>query len=328
MRAEAIFLAILIGWISSGPLAAQAPAADSAVFRVTSELVLLDAQVINRKTGLPVGSLQPDDFEIYEDGIRQQVASLSRDKLPLSIIFLFDLTDSVQPVLLPLADGAAEALRHLKPEDQTAVMVYQAKAKLLQDFTTDRDLAVAAIRKAGTGRRDSSEPAYFNEGLFQAAVQSRKADNPSSRRVLIWLTDNVPNIPGDAQHTEKEALRETFESGAVVCSLLELSAFSKAMIVFHKRNPMFAPASRKHPPGDVYHYVDQTGGIVLKSSKEEIATRLANLIDQIRNRYTLGYRPSAEKPAGTFCHVEVKLAPAAEQREGRMLIRARQGYYC
>jgi VWFA-related protein len=298
------------------------------VFRVTSELVVLDAQVLNRKTGLPVAFLKPEDFEVFEDGVKQEITSLSQDKLPLSIVFLFDLTDSVQPVLVPLAQGAAEALRHLKPEDEIAVMVYQAKAEVLQDFTTSRDLAVAVIERASTGKRDQNEQAYFNEAVFQAAVESRKATNPSSRRVVIWLTDNVPNVPSQEWvHTEQQALREVFESGAVVCSLLEMSGMSRAMTVLYKNNPMFSSPRKRFPPGDVNHYADQTGGLVLKSSKSEVATKLAELIDRVRSRYSLAYKPSTEQPAGKFCRTEVKLASPAAAREGQVLIRARRGYY-
>lgn len=322
---RAIFLLPFL--LCSAAPAQSPPAPTEQIFRVTSELVVLDAQVTNRKTGAIVGSMKPEDFEVLEDGVRQEIVSFSRDKLPLSIVFLFDLTDSVQPVLVPLAQGAAEALRHLKPEDEIAVMVYQEKATLLQDFTTDRELAVEAIRKAGTGERDASANAYFNEGVFQAAVQSRKGTNPSSRRVIVWLTDNVPNIPHDGIHTEQEALREVFDSGVVVCSLLDFSAMSRTMSVLFKHNPMFLGSRNRHPPGDVNHYADQSGGIVLKSSKEEIAGSLATLIDQLRSRYSIGYKPSAQKPPGTFCRIEVRPTGAAEKRLGHMLIKARSGYY-
>lgn len=298
------------------------------IFSVTTELVVLDAQVLNKKTGLPAGSLKAEDFQVYEDGIKQEIVSFSRDKLPLSILFLFDLTDSVQPVLVPLAKGAAEALAHLKPEDEIAVMVYQATADLLLDFTTDRERAVAAIDKASRGERADSAPAYFNEGMFQAADRLRKATNPSSRRVVIWLTDNVPNIPANHHtHTEKEALREVFESGAVVCSLLEMSAMSDMFIVLHKRNPLFLPLMKAYPPGDVHHYADQTGGLVMKTGKNEVSTKLAALIDQIRSLYSLGYRPSLQQREGKFCRTEVKLSPGVEAREGKLLIRSRRGYY-
>src|SRR5258708_37247232 len=140
------------------------------VIRVTVDLVVVDAQGVHKKTGRPVGALKREDFELSEDGVRQDIVSFSQDRLPLSIVFLFDLTESVRPVLKPLASGALAALQHLKPEDETAVMVYAASAKLLQDFTTDRALTVAALPTATATR--SSQSAFFNSRECHAAVQA------------------------------------------------------------------------------------------------------------------------------------------------------------
>ena len=101
--------------------------------------------------------------------------------MPLSVVLLFDLTDSVRPVLKSLGEGALEALQHLKPEDEVTVMTYAASAQVLQEATTDRALAVAAIEKAS--RMESAEAAFFNEGIFQAAEQLTRGKNrfqPSS----------------------------------------------------------------------------------------------------------------------------------------------------
>jgi hypothetical protein len=93
----------------------QQSAPDDQVIRVNVELVQVDVQVQQKKTGRPVGSLSKEDFQLYEDGVQQQITELSRNQLPLSVVLLFDLTASVQPVLKPLAAGALEALQHLKP---------------------------------------------------------------------------------------------------------------------------------------------------------------------------------------------------------------------
>lgn len=62
---------------------------------------------------------------MYEDGVLQKVTHFSRDQIPLSIVLAFDLTQTVQPVLRPLAIGADAALRHLKDEDEIAVIAKQ-----------------------------------------------------------------------------------------------------------------------------------------------------------------------------------------------------------
>jgi hypothetical protein len=188
----------------------------------------------------------------------------------------------------------------------------------LRDFTTERALTVAAIQKAS--EMTSDQEAYFNEGVFQAAAQADKARNPSSRRVIIWLTDNVPNVPHEGVRTEADAIRRLFETGTVVSCLLERSAMSNVAMALYTKNPLFAMRRKHHPPGDVYKYAEQTGGQVMKSSKEDVATKLADLIDQIRTRYSLGYRPSAEQPAGKFCQIKLTVSPDS-------LVKAKRGYY-
>src|SRR5258708_36016517 len=83
------------------------------VFKLNVNLVVVDAQVLHKKTGSSVESLSPADFRLYENGVLQRIFYFSQDELPLSVVFLFDLTDSVRPVLKPLAEGAFQALSHL-----------------------------------------------------------------------------------------------------------------------------------------------------------------------------------------------------------------------
>jgi len=67
--------------------------------------------VVNKKTRHVVPSLKATDFEIYEDNTPQRVSAFSQDTVPLSVVLLFDLTDSVRPVLKSLGEGALEALQ-------------------------------------------------------------------------------------------------------------------------------------------------------------------------------------------------------------------------
>jgi VWFA-related protein len=330
-------------FFGAGLAQAQSDPQSDVTFRASTELVVVDVLAEHKKTALPVRGLTRDDFEVYEDKVRQQITQFSLDTVPLSIVFLFDMTDSVRPVLKPLADGALAALEHLKPEDEIAVMLYAARADLTQEFTTDHALVARAIESASTMRpgrcASSDEPgppldkgelcsqeAYFNEGVYQATRHANKAGNPSNRRVIIWLTDNVPNVPDNKVHSEATAFDLLHESGVVVCSLLERSTMSYGMMTAYSRNPMFEPMRLMHPPGDVGKYAAETGGVVVAARRDEISTKLAGLIDRIRGRYTIGYRPPAQKPEGTLCKIDVKLSRVAIAREGAVEIRARRGY--
>jgi len=205
-------------------------------------------------------------------------------------------------------------------------MVYSGHAHLVDGFTTDRARTGHAIEKAAS--MTSDEPAYFNEAVYQAAVELRQAGSPVNRRVVIWLTDNLPNVPYNkkyAAHTEVEALRALHEEAVVVAPILLRSALWVVL------GPMVraaeAPQEKSFPPGDARRYAEWTGGQAVGLRGKQPEERLAQLIDELRARYTIGYRPSDPQPAGTFRKVHVELAPSRTLRRKEWTVLARQGYY-
>src|SRR2546421_9658590 len=88
------------------------------VLRVNTDLVVFDAQVIDKKSGRIVGDLTRQDFELTDSGVKQQITYFTRDELPLSIILLLDVSRSTRPIIHDIRDGALNALQHLKAQDQ------------------------------------------------------------------------------------------------------------------------------------------------------------------------------------------------------------------
>ena len=306
------------------PLCAQD---DTPVFHATTELVLVDIEVLHVKTGTPAGSLKAKDLRVLEEGVEQEIVHFSRDEFPLSAVLLFDLTLSVRPVLKHLAEGAKTAFAHFKPEDEVSVMVYAERARLIDGFTTDRERTLRAIEEAA--KMKSMDAAYFNEAVYQAAIQLRQASRPSNRRVVIWLTDNLPNVPYEKRkfpvHTEIEAVRALHEEGVVVAPILQTSRLWTVLgpiLTFDE-----LPKAKKYPPGDARRYAEVTGGqaVGLRGKKPE--ERLGQLIEELRARYTIGYRPSDPQPAGTFRKIQVEVAPEGTLRPAEWRVVARQGYY-
>jgi VWFA-related protein len=331
-------LMALLFWSGCAVGQAEPASPPETVFRLNVNLVVVDAQVLNKKNGGSVASLTPGDFRLYENGVLQKISYFSQDELPLSVVFLFDLTDSVRPVLKPLAEGAFRALSHLRPGDEASVMVYSSSAQLLQDFTTDHSLIVRAIDRAS--RMERSDAAFFNEGIFEAAMRFGQVA-PGRRRVIVWLTDNVPNIPSEeliykyrktapegGLHSEREAMTALFRTGTVVCTLLLRSEISEREFMHNLSNPLVMMERRQYPPGDVYRYTNQTGGQVIEAARpSRAAAKLAEMIDRIRTRYALGFSPGRESARDRFNELRLELSPEAKAREGKTVVNVRKGYY-
>ena len=295
-------------------------------FRATSELVTLDVQVLHNKTGAPSPPLQGGDFQILEESAPQSILHFSHDEYPLSVVLLFDLTESVRGVLKRLAEGAESALEHFKPSDEVAVMVYSSDAALVSGFTTNRARTRAAVERAVT--LPSHGPAYFNEAIYQAATRLCKASNGTNRRVIIWLTDNLPNIPfrtNPRPHTEAEAVRTLNEQGVTVAAILLRSPKWEMLTPFARAAEL--PYEKSLPPGDAHKYASLTGGQAVGLRGKNPEDRLAQLIDELHARYTIAYRPSDPQPAGTFRKIRVALMPSSTLQPKEWTVLARQGYY-
>src|SRR5262245_37654127 len=155
--------------------------------RLNTDLVVIDAQALDRKTGRIINGLKAADFELYEDGVRQEITHFSQDGLTLSVILLMDLSGSVSPVLKEIQSGALLALERLKENDEVAVIAFSSDTQLVQDFTVDRKLIVEKIGHIEKTPVIGQGTSLF-EGLREAAVHMNKASNPMSRRAIIIVT--------------------------------------------------------------------------------------------------------------------------------------------
>jgi VWFA-related protein len=326
-----VLLLAQIGW-------AQSPASPSqsapATIHVDTQFVLLDALVQNRKSGRTVDTLSAKDFQLSEDGVPQTISYFSRDQLPLSVVLLFDMTETVHAALEPLAQAALEILGHLKREDEVAVMIFSSRTEVLQGFTTNRPLAAQAIKTASW--MADVEGTFLDEDMFEAVDQAMKARAPGSRRVLVWLTDGTANDENAFTqasigqhspphlHSQREAMIRLLQSGAVVSALIERTAETNRVIV---SSGMGAAGTRI---GDIDEYAKATGGPVLSTGTREAADRLELLIDEIRARYTLGYRPTRVETQGKFCKLSLQLGPGLLREHPELrksIVLTKSGYY-
>ena len=282
------------------------------VVRVNTDLVVFDAEVIDKKTKRIIGDLKKDDFEIVEDGVKQQLSYLSRDELPLSIMLLLDVSGSVRSILHDIRNGALNALERLKPEDEVALMPFAAESELVQDFTRDRRLMAQKIKDATATERLGSAT-FLDAALNKAVRRMQRASNPTSRRVIVIVTDNIVGI--GVRPLKKDVLAGLFGTGTVVYGLIVKAAVSKVLDV------LFLGQSR-----GVNDYVQESGGEMLGADRKEVESKLAAVIDRLRARYTLGYRPANTNEDGKFRRVEIGISARSKQKR-KLAVLTRRGYY-
>ena len=120
------------------------PSPQSPGFRSGSALVALNVSVQDAGAKYVAG-LQPDDFAVYEDGVKQDVRFFESSAVPLDLIVLIDASSSMSDKIQIVHDAAAGFLNTLRAGDRGAVVSFANSVDVLQPLTSDRALLDRAV---------------------------------------------------------------------------------------------------------------------------------------------------------------------------------------
>ncbi|HSS21148.1 MAG TPA: VWA domain-containing protein [Pyrinomonadaceae bacterium] len=153
-----VIFAALIAIIVVGSRAAAAQEVDDTI-RVNTRVVFLDALVKDKRTGVPISDLKPENFEIYDDGNLRPVSYFTREgqaRKPLALVLVLDLRDDGAGRFLKrpeIIKAMADELAKLSPEDEVAILAMDIngedeKRLWLTGFTHDDKALSAALSRA------------------------------------------------------------------------------------------------------------------------------------------------------------------------------------
>jgi len=134
----------------------------------------------DKKTRHAVSALHRGQLQIYEDNVAQEISSFSQDTLPLSVVLLFDLTDSVRPVLKSLGEGALKPCSILKPEDEVAVMVLCGLEPVAAGFNHGPRSGCGRHRKKASNMKSDEAAFSMKASSRQVPILPRERTRPAA----------------------------------------------------------------------------------------------------------------------------------------------------
>ena len=184
MRVAAV-LAVLV--FTAAPAAGQSPdgAPQAPVFK--SGLALVSLNVTVQDGAKYVSGLQPADFAIYEDGVRQDVRFFESSAVPIDLILLIDTSSSMVDKLRIVHDAASGFLKTLRAGDRGAVVGFADTVQVLQPLTSDRAILEQAVRATGAKGSTSLNNAVYI-ALKQFGQGARAGVDPR-RQAIVVLSD-------------------------------------------------------------------------------------------------------------------------------------------
>jgi Ca-activated chloride channel homolog len=238
------------------------------------------------------------DFAIKDKGLPPErvVYFDSHSDLPLHALLLVDVSDSIRPHFDFEKQSAILFLeRTLRPRDQAAVIGFNRKLNVLQDFTHDTSALAAGVHAL---KVKGSTSVY--DAVFQACKKFPRAGTPV-RRVIIIISDGDDNT---SVHSPAQAEAAAMNAGVVVFAL---STNTPDNAHKHRRMEKLARA---------------TGGRMLRArSEKEITKAYQQLEEELRSQYAVVYKPANLRADGKYRKIQVKAL-----RSG-LNIHARSGYY-
>ena len=273
------------------------------VIRVDVRLVRILATVKNL-AGQAVGTLDRSDFEVFDNGVRQEVAIFERyTEQPLSVAVLIDTSASTGIELEYEITSVERFLKALisegNPQDAAALYSFNYQVTLEQGFTRRLDRFERALKALKSQGGTSLYDAIF---LAAQALEGRPG-----RHVMVVVTDGGDTTSAKDYH---QALEAAQMADAVLYPILVMPITNDPGRNIGGENALTGLASG-------------TGGRVFRpSAAAGLDSAFAEILRDLRTQYLLAYYPKDLPPAkDRFHRLEVRL------RRPDLQVLARSGYY-
>ncbi len=294
---------VALGAAALAVAAAAVVIAQQTPFRTGVDVVSLNVTVT--ENGRYVTNLEKEDFEVYEDGVKQAISFFTRVQQPIALAVLLDTSASMDQRLDTAQEAAIGFVRRMRPQDMMMVIDFDSTSRTLQEFTNDMGALEKAIRSTSV----NGSTALYN-AIYIALKELKKVKAPSAeeiRRQAIVVLSDGDDTSSLVEYEEVLDLAKRSETAIYAIGLKQGGAdkveFKEAEFVLKQLS-------------------NETGGrAFFPSSVAELPGIYQQISDELANQYSIGY--SSRNPArnGAWRRIVVRTTKPGLQA------RTRQGYF-
>jgi Ca-activated chloride channel homolog len=275
---------------------------DRAVFVIRKDVdeVMLHASVVDDKQHI-VTNLDRGSFTVFEDGKQQTIVSFRNEDIPVAMGIVIDNSGSMREKRSKVNQAALNLVRSSNPRDEVFIVNFNDEYYLDQDFTNDLLKLKDALEKIASSG---------GTALYDAVVASAdhlKRYGRLERKVIFVVTDGEDNASNENLEQAVKQLQE--ENGPSVYAI---------GILGEEEHPKRARRALEI-------LAQRTGGIAFfPKTLDEVDAISRTVAHDIRNQYTIGYKPTNPRGTGGFRTVRVE---ARGKGHTKMTVRTKSGYY-
>jgi VWFA-related protein len=306
---------------------AEAETVEDGVLRVNTTLVTVPVSVMD-SSGRYVPNLSREDFRIFDQGVEQRLAYFATVDQPFTVALVIDTSNSTNFRLDQIQDAAIAFVEQLKAEDRVLVISFDDEIKVLAKPTNDRDELTRAIRRTRTGG---------GTRLYDAVdvVIKQHLKNISGRKAMVLFTDGVDTTSHRA--TYDSTLREAEAQDALIYPVAYDTGGrlgrggqgpqgplpgGRGPVIFGIPFPQLpgpggggGGGGRGTSRGDyaragayLHDLAQRTGGRFYNGNTlMGISQAFAQVAEELRRQYSLGYYPKPAGQAGQRRQIKVRV---------------------
>jgi Ca-activated chloride channel family protein len=269
------------------------------VFTTTVQEVQLHATVVDDKHRF-VTDLDKADFTVFEDGKPQTINSFRREDVPVSLGIIIDNSGSMRDKRPAVNQAAINLVKASNPQDQVFIVNFNDEYYLDQDFTANisklRDGLEKIESRGGTALYDA----------VMASADHLKKNSKLDKKVLLVVTDGEDNASRSSLERAVRFLQA--ENGPTVYTI-----------------GLLGDEHAKRARRALQSMAEDTGGVAFfPRDLKEVDSITSEVAHDIRNQYTIGYKPTTPQSEGGYRSVKVE---AKAPHHGKLVVRTRSGYY-
>jgi Ca-activated chloride channel family protein len=269
-------------------LAAQAPVQPS--FKTGIDVVSLNVTVAAGQHY--VTDLEQTDFNVYEDGVQQNITFFNKTNLPIALAVLLDTSASMDTKLPTAQEAAIGFAKRLRQQDLAEVIDFDNRVNILQPFTSNAQELEQAIRRTSAGGSTS---------LYNA--------------VYIALKDLKKAVAKNAEEIRRQAI-VVLSDGEDTSSLLP---FEEVLdLAKRSETAIYAIGLRDKDSGGtklfkeaefvLRQFSQETGGrAFFPNEVSDLSGIYGQIADELSSQYTVGYSSKNPKRDGAWRRIVVRV---------------------
>jgi Ca-activated chloride channel family protein len=292
-------------------------------FRIGVDVNLVSVPVtVRRADGSFFKGLTQNSFRIREDGREQEIVFFAEEALPTHIALVLDISGSVRPEWGTIRRSSKSFLEHLSPDDYFSIITFNDEFRMKMNWGQS------------TARVDEVLTSIWCNGvtnLWDAihAVSTQAFDGITGKKVMILMTDGMDN---NSMVSYSEAVRAAVENDIAIYIVSITRALQNYLDYVlpqlgTARDQLMFMMQSDMAQGEAFlrRLAHDTGGRVLQSNNfGQLDDIYAEVTEELRNQYTLGYVSTNTARDGSYREISVGVSA---RDVPNVRITARPGYY-